>query len=150
MLNLDIGDRLILRKVHACGGKEWEVWRIGMDIGLECLKCDDQEKKKTYRIGKIRIQKCDTCGSFVSTDQDLFRIFRRFGSAFRNLNVYYRHKDTFKSEYSTVYKGNSVSEEKRLAFFQIDELNDALNEFNEKMIMQIEDKWWFNKGLKVV
>ena len=39
MLNLDIGDRLILRKVHACGGKEWEAWRLGMDIGLECLKC---------------------------------------------------------------------------------------------------------------
>ena len=39
MLQLDIGDRLILRKKHACGGKEWEVWRSGMNIGIRCLKC---------------------------------------------------------------------------------------------------------------
>ncbi len=39
MLQLDIGDRVILRKRHACGGSEWEVWRLGMDIGIRCLKC---------------------------------------------------------------------------------------------------------------
>ncbi len=39
MLQLEIGDRLILRKKHACGGAEWKVWRLGMDIGIQCLKC---------------------------------------------------------------------------------------------------------------
>ena len=120
-----------------------------MEKGIECLNCGNQDEKNTYRIGKIRIQKCEACGRFVSTDKDLFRIFRRFGSEFRNLNRYYRHKDETKTNYSTVFKSNSISEEKRLAFFQLDELNFALNEFNDKLISQIEEKWWFNKGLQV-
>ena len=33
------GDRLTLRKKHPCGGKEWDVYRIGMDIGLKCTTC---------------------------------------------------------------------------------------------------------------
>lgn len=28
-----------LRKPHACGGDEWEVTRIGADIGIRCLTC---------------------------------------------------------------------------------------------------------------
>ncbi len=34
-----IGDRVRLRKAHPCGGYDWEVVRIGADIGLVCLKC---------------------------------------------------------------------------------------------------------------
>lgn len=33
------GDRARLRKPHPCGGDEWEVTRIGADIGLRCLTC---------------------------------------------------------------------------------------------------------------
>ncbi|HAL46822.1 MAG: DUF951 domain-containing protein [SAR202 cluster bacterium] len=29
-----------LRKQHPCGGAEWEVVRIGADIGLRCVTCD--------------------------------------------------------------------------------------------------------------
>ena len=28
-----------LRKKHPCGGFDWQVVRIGADIGLRCLKC---------------------------------------------------------------------------------------------------------------
>ncbi|HEY72854.1 MAG: DUF951 domain-containing protein [Chloroflexi bacterium] len=28
-----------MRKPHPCGGYEWEVTRIGADIGLRCLTC---------------------------------------------------------------------------------------------------------------
>ncbi|MCC6446668.1 MAG: DUF951 domain-containing protein [Armatimonadetes bacterium] len=37
--SLQLGDRAVLRKPHACGGFEWEVVRLGADIGLKCLKC---------------------------------------------------------------------------------------------------------------
>jgi len=30
---------VILRKKHPCGGFEWEVVRLGADIGLVCLTC---------------------------------------------------------------------------------------------------------------
>jgi hypothetical protein len=34
-----IGDRLLLRKPHPCGGYEWDVVRLGADIGLVCRTC---------------------------------------------------------------------------------------------------------------
>ncbi len=37
--DLHLGDRVRLRKPHACGGYEWRVVRLGADIGLECLTC---------------------------------------------------------------------------------------------------------------
>ena len=35
-----IGDRLRLRKPHPCGGFEWQVYRLGADIGVRCLTCN--------------------------------------------------------------------------------------------------------------
>lgn len=37
--NLQLHDRLRLRKPHPCGSYEWTVTRLGADIGLECLGC---------------------------------------------------------------------------------------------------------------
>lgn len=39
LLDLNIGDRVRMRKAHPCGGYEWEVVRLGADIGLVCLTC---------------------------------------------------------------------------------------------------------------
>lgn len=36
---LAVGDRVVLRKVHACGGSEWVVTRIGADVGIVCATC---------------------------------------------------------------------------------------------------------------
>lgn len=37
--DLRLGDRLTLRKPHPCGSHEWEVVRLGADIGLVCSGC---------------------------------------------------------------------------------------------------------------
>jgi hypothetical protein len=34
-----VGDVVKLRKVHPCGGTEWEVMRVGMDFRIKCLTC---------------------------------------------------------------------------------------------------------------
>lgn len=34
-----MGDVVRLRKAHPCGGFEWEVTRVGADIGLRCQNC---------------------------------------------------------------------------------------------------------------
>ena len=39
VLELNLGDVLRLRKPHPCGGYDWEVTRLGADIGLRCLGC---------------------------------------------------------------------------------------------------------------
>lgn len=36
---LFVGDVVILRKPHACGGVEWKVDRVGADIGMVCQTC---------------------------------------------------------------------------------------------------------------
>jgi hypothetical protein len=36
---LELGDVVRLRKAHPCGGTDWQVVRLGADIGLECLTC---------------------------------------------------------------------------------------------------------------
>jgi hypothetical protein len=38
-LKIHIGDKVRMRKPHPCGGYEWEVTRIGADIGIRCLTC---------------------------------------------------------------------------------------------------------------
>ncbi|MGE5581596.1 MAG: DUF951 domain-containing protein [Bacillota bacterium] len=35
-----VGDVVKMRKVHPCGGADWEVLRVGMDFRLRCLKCN--------------------------------------------------------------------------------------------------------------
>jgi hypothetical protein len=38
-LQLYIGDVIRLKKPHACGGYDWAVTRLGLDIGLRCTTC---------------------------------------------------------------------------------------------------------------
>jgi hypothetical protein len=53
-----VGDRITLKKKHPCGGSDWEVYRIGADIGMKCLTCErrmmltrrDAERRTVNRI----------------------------------------------------------------------------------------------------
>jgi hypothetical protein len=38
-IDFQTGDIVRLRKPHPCGGYEWEVVRLGADIGLKCQTC---------------------------------------------------------------------------------------------------------------
>jgi hypothetical protein len=37
--DVQVGDLVRLRKPHPCGSYEWQVVRIGADIGLKCQAC---------------------------------------------------------------------------------------------------------------
>ena len=39
-LNLNIGDVVELKKQHACGCKQFEITRVGMDIKIKCMQCE--------------------------------------------------------------------------------------------------------------
>lgn len=39
MMAIRVGDVVQMRKPHPCGGSEWEVTRVGSDIGIHCLTC---------------------------------------------------------------------------------------------------------------
>jgi hypothetical protein len=34
-----LGDVVRLRKAHPCGSREWQIDRVGADIGLRCQGC---------------------------------------------------------------------------------------------------------------
>jgi hypothetical protein len=38
-MEIRLGDVVRLKKKHPCGSYEWQVVRLGADIGLQCLKC---------------------------------------------------------------------------------------------------------------
>ena len=39
VLELFLGDVVRLRRAHPCGAREWQVDRLGADIGLRCQGC---------------------------------------------------------------------------------------------------------------
>ncbi len=40
MTDVRMADVVRLQRRHPCGGFDWEVVRVGADIGLRCLTCD--------------------------------------------------------------------------------------------------------------
>jgi hypothetical protein len=38
-MDMKIGDVVRLKKKHPCGSYDWQVVRVGADIGIKCLKC---------------------------------------------------------------------------------------------------------------
>ena len=58
---LAAGERVELKKPHACGGSSWTVTRIGADIGLICDTCgrrlliarDQFNKQLKRRLGTV-------------------------------------------------------------------------------------------------
>ncbi len=42
IMEIKLGDVVSLKKKHPCGSNEWQVVRLGADIGLKCLKCQRQ------------------------------------------------------------------------------------------------------------
>ena len=38
-MDLRLGDVVRLKKQHPCGSSEWEITRLGADIGLRCQGC---------------------------------------------------------------------------------------------------------------
>ena len=40
------GDVVRLKKRHPCGSDQWQVDRVGTDIGLKCLNCQHRVRLK--------------------------------------------------------------------------------------------------------
>lgn len=38
-MDVQVGDKLIMKKQHPCGNKEFLVLRVGMDFKIKCTSC---------------------------------------------------------------------------------------------------------------
>jgi hypothetical protein len=63
-LKLAVGDVVRLRKLHPCGSSEWEILRIGADIGMRCRGCG-----RRIMVPRSKIEK--RIKAILSPGQDL-------------------------------------------------------------------------------
>ncbi|MBM3241331.1 DUF951 domain-containing protein [Candidatus Poribacteria bacterium] len=66
MHRFEIGDILVLRKQHPCGSQKWEVWKIGMDIGIRCLGCN-----RKIRIFRTKLEKQIKMNQTEATEREV-------------------------------------------------------------------------------
>ena len=67
-----MGDVVRLRKQHPCGSYEWQVIRLGADIGMRCLGCGRRvllPRRKFEKSVKAFIQRGEGPGVHPLTDQ---------------------------------------------------------------------------------
>ncbi|MBR0156042.1 MAG: DUF951 domain-containing protein [Clostridia bacterium] len=58
-----LGDRVEMRKKHACGGNEWVITRTGADIRIRCAKCGRSvmlDRGDFMRAAKKRLAAAET------------------------------------------------------------------------------------------
>jgi len=51
-LNVQVGDRVEMKKPHPCGSKTFEILRVGMDFKLRCLNCGREVMAPRKKIEK--------------------------------------------------------------------------------------------------
>ncbi len=61
-VDYQVGDIVRLRKPHPCGGYDWQVVRLGADIGLKCLTCQHRvllTRRELEKRLKTFVQRAD-------------------------------------------------------------------------------------------
>ena len=61
-MDFSVGDIVKTKKNHPCGGKEWEILRIGMDFRIRCTTCGHMvmlPRAKFEKSGKKIVAKAE-------------------------------------------------------------------------------------------
>jgi hypothetical protein len=61
-VEFQVGDVVRLRKPHPCGGSDWQVVRLGADIGLKCQTCQHRvllTRRELEKRLKTFVQRAD-------------------------------------------------------------------------------------------
>lgn len=114
-----------------------------LEDGIECLNCGSKNQKLTYRWDDLKIQKCDVCDNYVTTKKGIFHIFHNFAATYKKLDSHYLTAYFSGKDYSTLYSNNFVSDKKKLAFFDLEKLNETIEGINQKIIENMDSKVWF-------
>lgn len=67
-----VGDRITLKKGHPCGANDWEIYRIGADIGLLCGGCGHRvmlPRRQVDRRMRSRVPGPEVSGTSESSTQ---------------------------------------------------------------------------------
>ena len=115
---------------------------FNVESGNECLDCGNRAPKPTYERGRIRIQKCEECGAYVCSVKTLHQLVRHYGSVFSKSKKQSKPVSKLQKNLYVLIKGNKFDRRKKVACFDLNTFNDALEEMNRNVIRQTEKKWW--------
>lgn len=51
-MDIQVGDILLMKKAHPCGGNRWLVLRTGADLRLRCLGCSHEIMVPRFKVEK--------------------------------------------------------------------------------------------------
>lgn len=51
-MSVQVGDRVEMKKPHPCGGKTFEILRVGMDFKIRCMTCGREVMAPRKKIEK--------------------------------------------------------------------------------------------------
>jgi len=106
-----------------------------VDKTIVCSKCKTGIGDKQWKLQKIRIQQCNTCGIYISTLETLIHIFAFFGST---LLIYRTAARKTKDGTITLVAGNIVDRRRKLAYFDIWDMHSVTEQLNQRQIDHFE------------
>ncbi|MBU0741106.1 PrsW family intramembrane metalloprotease [bacterium] len=115
---------------------------VAAEEDLMCLACGNTGDKPAWLRGKIRVQRCESCDSYISSWDGLFFLFRHFGGWYGRLEVK-PAPDGERDGLFTVEAGNVASRGDQVAAFRLSELSPVLDELGERAVAEVEGAWWF-------
>ncbi len=54
-----LNDVVQLRKAHPCGANQWRVYRVGADVGLQCMGCGRRQLLSRQKFEKAFKRRLD-------------------------------------------------------------------------------------------
>ncbi len=113
-----------------------------IEPGFKCLDCSNAAPKPTYRRGRIRIQRCEECGTYLCSIPTLRQLVHQYGSVFGNLKRRTKRIRGLK-RCRVLIGGNRIDLREHTACFQLDEFNSILEKTSRELAGKLERKWWF-------
>lgn len=121
--------------IHSCPSPE-------IEPGFKCLECTSTAPKPTYQRGRIRIQRCESCGTYLCSEKTMQHLVHQYGSVFGSLKRYSKCIRGNK-KIRVLIAGNRIDRRQHIACFHLDEFNNALEKTSSDLAQNLEQKWWF-------
>ncbi len=53
MMELQVGENVVMRKPHPCGSRDWELLRVGADVRAKCCGCGHELMLPRHKFEKL-------------------------------------------------------------------------------------------------
>ncbi len=121
--------------IHSCPDPE-------VEPGFQCIECTNAAPKPTYQRGRIRIQRCEQCGTYLCSAHSLRHLVHHYGSLFGSLKRYTKRIPGY-TRCRVIIAGNRIDLHRHTACFKLDEFNEVLEKTSHDLARNLERTWWF-------